>query len=334
MATPSREEPDGLFDIDEIDGNSPPPEKQCSQSPEQSTDKASTTTGINEEIELSRRAVPVVEVEEDVCSICLDEFTTEDPEQRTSCEHRYHLQCIMQWAQRSRECPMCFKALQLQDEAMNELLPFGEYVPPERLAAAAPHFMVGLDAWELEHLLHRLAAANTMGGVSARRDRRRHRSHAHASSSVQDRHSVDGEGPAHDSGHVHSRQPAAGTGSSRPDGDANGIPDEAAIHPSSWPPPSQRNLMPQSPPGELRSPHARGMGMDLQGLRSRLAGIKDTFANTTRSLKGRWGGHRGACDHNGHHQNHHQHQRGGSPPSTPSASSSAHVNGPQRATSS
>ncbi len=90
----------------------------------------------------------------------------------------------------------------------------------------------------------------------------------------------------------------------------------------------------QSPPGELRSPHARGMGMDLQGLRSRLAGIKDTFANTTRSLKGRWGGHRGACDHNGHHQDHHQHPRGGSPPSTPSASSSAHVNGPQRATSS
>lgn len=86
MATPSREEPEGLFDIDEIDGNSPPPEKQCSQSPEHPTDKASSSTGINEDIELSRRAVPVVEVEEDVCSICLDEFTAEDPEQRTSCE--------------------------------------------------------------------------------------------------------------------------------------------------------------------------------------------------------------------------------------------------------
>jgi hypothetical protein len=78
----------------------------------------------------------------------------------------------------------------VQDETLNELLPFGEYVPPERLAASAPHFMVGLDAWELEHLLHRLAAANTMGGLSARRDRRRHRSHTHASSSGQDRHSV------------------------------------------------------------------------------------------------------------------------------------------------
>ncbi len=63
-------------------------------------------------------------------------------------------------------------------------------MPPERLAASAPHFMVGLDAWELEHLLHRLAAANTMDGMSSRRDRRRHRSHAHASSSAQERHSV------------------------------------------------------------------------------------------------------------------------------------------------
>ena len=79
---------------------------------------------------------------------------------------------------------------------MNELLPFGEYVPPERLAATAPHVMVGLDAWELEHLLHRLAAANTMGGVSARRDRRRHRSHAHASTSVQERHSVGAPAPS------------------------------------------------------------------------------------------------------------------------------------------
>ena len=30
------------------------------------------------------------------------------------CRHEYHLQCIMQWAQRSRECPMCFKSLHMQ----------------------------------------------------------------------------------------------------------------------------------------------------------------------------------------------------------------------------
>ena len=95
-------------------------------------------------IDMCRRAVPVIEAEaDDICSICLDEFTQEDPGMPTVCgyeigqqslirygrfprylwrgdsfgamrRHQYHLQCIMQWAQRSRECPMCFKALQLQ----------------------------------------------------------------------------------------------------------------------------------------------------------------------------------------------------------------------------
>ena len=46
----------------------------------------SPTSGANEDIELSRRAVPVVHQEDDVCSICLDDFTAEDPEQQTCCE--------------------------------------------------------------------------------------------------------------------------------------------------------------------------------------------------------------------------------------------------------
>ena len=88
MGTPPSEEPEGVFDIEEIDGTSASPVKHSSQSTEESKQlEASTSTaGINEDIELSRRALPVVEVEEDVCSICLDEFTDEDPQQRTSCE--------------------------------------------------------------------------------------------------------------------------------------------------------------------------------------------------------------------------------------------------------
>jgi len=65
-------------------------------------------------VDLFRRAMPEVEAEEDVCSICLDCWSEEDPAQRTSCGHSYHLQCIMQWAQRSRECPLCFRELALQ----------------------------------------------------------------------------------------------------------------------------------------------------------------------------------------------------------------------------
>ena len=121
--------------------------------------------------------------------------------------HCFHLQCVMQWAQRSRECPLCFKPLQLevgihsgltvpclqpegslssllagsalpwscwqglllllQDKTLNELLPFGEYIPPERLATNAPCVLMGMDAWELERLLQRLAVP---GGP--RRERR------------------------------------------------------------------------------------------------------------------------------------------------------------------
>ena len=89
MGTPPSEEPEGVFDIEEIDGTSPSPVKHSSQSSEDTKhiEASTSTAGINEDIELSRRAVPVVEVEEDVCSICLDEFTAEDPEQRTSCEY-------------------------------------------------------------------------------------------------------------------------------------------------------------------------------------------------------------------------------------------------------
>ena len=36
-------------------------------------------------IDMCRRAVPVLEGEEDICSICLDEFTEEDPGNPTVC---------------------------------------------------------------------------------------------------------------------------------------------------------------------------------------------------------------------------------------------------------
>ena len=94
-----------------------------------------------------------------------------------------------------------------QDEALNELLPFGEYVPPERLAASAPQFVMGLDAWELEQLLQRLAVVNGPGAASSRRDRRRHHHHrshhaAHAPSSggfLHTRRTCVVHHPAHDS---------------------------------------------------------------------------------------------------------------------------------------
>lgn len=36
-------------------------------------------------IDMCRRAIPVIEADEDICSICLDEFTEEDPGNATVC---------------------------------------------------------------------------------------------------------------------------------------------------------------------------------------------------------------------------------------------------------
>ena len=40
------------------------------------------------------------------------------------------------------------------------------------------------------------------------------------------------------------------------------------------------------------------MGVDLQSIRSRLSGLRESLTSTTRSLKGRWGaGHHAAGNH-------------------------------------
>ncbi|TXG71983.1 hypothetical protein EZV62_000562 [Acer yangbiense] len=89
---------------------------------------------------------------DDACSICLDPFSTQDPsthvecetvrhcligiygvsdcflysdwngDRVTGCNHEYHLQCILEWAQRSKECPICWQQFVLKDPASQELL--------------------------------------------------------------------------------------------------------------------------------------------------------------------------------------------------------------------
>ncbi|XP_054804590.1 E3 ubiquitin-protein ligase RHF1A [Prosopis cineraria] len=59
---------------------------------------------------------------EDSCSICLEPFSTDDPATITNCKHEYHLHCILEWSQRSKECPICWQLLVLKDPANQELL--------------------------------------------------------------------------------------------------------------------------------------------------------------------------------------------------------------------
>ncbi|CAN6196923.1 unnamed protein product [Urochloa humidicola] len=68
---------------------------------------------------------------DDTCSICLEAFSDSDPSAVTSCKHEFHLQCILEWCQRSSQCPMCWQAISMKDPMSQELL---EAVEEERNA--------------------------------------------------------------------------------------------------------------------------------------------------------------------------------------------------------
>ncbi|KAJ4956606.1 hypothetical protein NE237_013389 [Protea cynaroides] len=55
---------------------------------------------------LSESIVSAVE-EEDVCPTCLEEYDEENPRIITKCEHHFHLNCILEWMERSDTCPVC-----------------------------------------------------------------------------------------------------------------------------------------------------------------------------------------------------------------------------------
>ena len=71
---------------------------------------------------------------------------------------------------------------------MNELLPFGEFAPREGAPQLAPHFLMGLESWELERILHRLNVTNSHSSMAGRARRSRTRSEAVAISGELDLH--------------------------------------------------------------------------------------------------------------------------------------------------
>ncbi|KAF5750608.1 hypothetical protein HS088_TW03G00947 [Tripterygium wilfordii] len=134
---------------------------------------------------------------DDACSICLEEFCESDPSTVTSCKHEFHLQCILEWCQRSSQCPMCWQSISLKDPNSQELL---EAVERERNFRAAPprnrtifhhptlgdfelqHLPVGANDSELEErIMQHLAAAAAMRRAHhiGRRDGQRSQSSAH-----------------------------------------------------------------------------------------------------------------------------------------------------------
>ncbi|CAL5356944.1 hypothetical protein CsSME_00046356 [Camellia sinensis var. sinensis] len=135
---------------------------------------------------------------DDACSICLEAFIESDPSTVTTCKHEFHLQCILEWCQRSSNCPMCWQSISLKDPSSQELL---EAVERERSFRFNPsrnstifhhptlggfelqHLPVGANDAELEErIIQHLAAAAAMGRAHhhiARRDGPRSRSSVH-----------------------------------------------------------------------------------------------------------------------------------------------------------
>ncbi|CAN0879286.1 E3 ubiquitin-protein ligase RHF2A [Linum grandiflorum] len=129
---------------------------------------------------------------EDSCSICLEEFSSNDPSTLTKCRHEYHLQCILEWCQRSSDCPMCLQPVRLKDPSSQELFEAVEQERKIRTAAARNPTVLRhptLGDFDLQHLpggasnarleariLQHLAAAAAMGRTHFGSRRESHRS--------------------------------------------------------------------------------------------------------------------------------------------------------------
>nr|XP_043634252.1 E3 ubiquitin-protein ligase RHF2A isoform X2 [Erigeron canadensis] len=134
---------------------------------------------------------------DDACSICLEAFSESDPPTVTGCKHEFHLQCILEWCQRSSQCPMCWQSISLKDPSSQELL---DAIEQERSIANNPsmnatifhhptfgdfelqHLPVSATDAELEErIIQHLAAAAAMGRARhiARREGHRSRTSAH-----------------------------------------------------------------------------------------------------------------------------------------------------------
>ncbi|KAI3853054.1 hypothetical protein MKX03_033077 [Papaver bracteatum] len=116
---------------------------------------------------------------DDACSICLEAFTESDPSTVTTCKHEFHLQCILEWAQRSSQCPMCWQAISLKDATSQELFTATEQERKFQLRSSRnatifhhptlrnfdlSHLSVGANDSELEErILQHLAAAARNG---------------------------------------------------------------------------------------------------------------------------------------------------------------------------
>ncbi|CAN6551565.1 unnamed protein product [Malus baccata var. baccata] len=125
---------------------------------------------------------------EDSCSICLEPFNCDDPATITSCKHEYHLHCILEWSQRSKECPICWQLFSLKDPACQGLLAAIQNERNSRsrkTSSMAPQTYHSSEDFDVEHesfsddsdlderIMQHLAAASSRARYARRRERQR-----------------------------------------------------------------------------------------------------------------------------------------------------------------
>ena len=53
--------------------------------------------------------INIEDINENKCSICLEEYTREYDIIELNCEHQYHKKCIKEWFKINKNCPQCRK---------------------------------------------------------------------------------------------------------------------------------------------------------------------------------------------------------------------------------
>uniref|UniRef100_A0A1D1Z5E9 RING-type E3 ubiquitin transferase n=1 Tax=Anthurium amnicola TaxID=1678845 RepID=A0A1D1Z5E9_9ARAE len=247
---------------------------------------------------------------DDACSICLEAFCDSDPSTVTGCKHEFHLQCILEWCQRSSQCPMCWQPISLKDPTSQELL---EAVERERSFRfnhprnttifhhptlgdfELQHLPVGTSDAELEErIIQHLAAAAAMGGrarhIARREGHRRSGAQGRPQFLVFSAHqSAPSVGPVSDSdqgGENYPRPDNALSGSSIPL-TAGG---EAALHQVPYVLSSeiQDPISPQSDVTSARSGHSNNRNSSGQSTPVNDRGGPSDFQSFSDSLKSRF----------------------------------------------
>ena len=61
--------------------------------------------------------------ENNFCCICLNALEKKDVVASLKCEHLYHHECLLLWLSRKATCPLCARAIDLEDEEPRPTLP-------------------------------------------------------------------------------------------------------------------------------------------------------------------------------------------------------------------